>query len=105
MIHPTVPCPVELKPLFAKLLRYVEDNMQGQSNLYLCHIALNVLDIEEATAVRAFIKECVGSVYDNWLLYNDNTYRNLPQGGYKNGCAEYKHANESRLAWLKFLVK
>ena len=41
MIHPTVSCPVELKPLFAKLLKYVEDNMHEQGNLYLCHKVFN----------------------------------------------------------------
>lgn len=105
MIHPTVMCPEELKPMFAKMLLFVENSMHAKRNLYLCHIALNELDIKDALEVRAFIQECVGNVYGNWLLDNDSTFSNLPQGSYEHNCAEYRYANESRLAWLKFLVK
>jgi hypothetical protein len=113
MIHPTVPCPEKLKPMFALLLIAYKERMKAvrhhTSSFYLCHMAGAITDItyEDAKAMSTFIITCLdGPVgFENWLLDNDPIYLAMPLTSYKECCAEQKRANMSRLAWLKFLVK
>lgn len=111
MIYPTIPCPDNLKPIFAKVLSTFKikfDSMRYCHNcIYVCHL---ISEDESLTKVNKhdahkFISSCIGpGSFGGWLIDNDTEYADLPISTNEERNAETHYENKARLAWLEFLV-
>lgn len=114
MIHPTIPCHKDLKPLFKKVLSKIEARIclvhypqygtddDYKSPSFICDVLGEIGGKHELTA-REFVSNSIEGKFsfNDWLTKHDSVFAAIPKDD-TDGLIKY--SDLARISWLQWLI-